>query len=271
MIDLLQLLRDLRPHVYIPDDLDRTDDLRDRIDVALSDEPQPATQDTQEISELRDDINSQPAPPVAAREPETEQSPATHGRQRLGEIPAVAFTASERREAGEAAGDCSAQLPQAIDVPYYQMPQHIIDKAVEVRRWFEARGLKQWTLAGIGPAKAGEPVFGIAPIANLIVRDGLVTRAGLYAPGLPDGLHDVFPVPVSPDGEWRPFLEPAQPLVVNPLGKAGFIFSGKSRDSGAYILKFSFETQEDLDAATDYYESLGEFVPAALRRSGDGL
>lgn len=48
-------------------------------------------------------------PPAPAPEPETEQSPAMQGRQRLGEIPAVASTASERREAGVAAGDCSAQ------------------------------------------------------------------------------------------------------------------------------------------------------------------
>ena len=41
---------------------------------------------------------------------ETEQLPATHGRQRLGEIPAATLTVGESREAGEAAGGCSAAL-----------------------------------------------------------------------------------------------------------------------------------------------------------------
>lgn len=40
--------------------------------------------------------------------PETEQPPATQGRQRLGEIPAATSTVGESREAGEAAGGCSA-------------------------------------------------------------------------------------------------------------------------------------------------------------------
>src|SRR5690554_4827198 len=55
------------------------------------------------------------------------------------------------------------------------------------------------------------PAVDVAPIAKLTVRDGLVQRAGLYAPGLPDGDHDVFPVPLSPPhvlasppSGWRP-------------------------------------------------------------------
>src|SRR5690606_20280270 len=49
------------------------------------------------------------------------------------------------------------------------------------------------------------PAVDVAPIAKLTVRDGLVQRAGLYAPGLPDGDHDVFPVPL-PKGELRPHV-----------------------------------------------------------------
>lgn len=37
----------------------------------------------------------------------------------------------------------------------------------------------------------------VAPIAKLTVRDGLAVRAGLYAPGLPDGDHDVYPATSS--------------------------------------------------------------------------
>src|SRR5690606_9585344 len=50
------------------------------------------------------------------------------------------------------------------------------------------------------------PAVDVAPIAKLTARDGLVQRAGLYAPGLPDGDHDVFPVPLSPKGELRPHV-----------------------------------------------------------------
>jgi hypothetical protein len=31
-----------------------------------------------------------------------------------------------------------------------------------------------------------------APIARVTVKDGMVTRTGLYAPGLPDGEHDLY-------------------------------------------------------------------------------
>ena len=51
--------------------------------------------------------------------------------------------------------------------------------------------------------RANEPPPGcaqcsnVAPIAKLTVRDGLAVRAGLYAPGLPDGDHDVSPAASS--------------------------------------------------------------------------
>lgn len=58
------------------------------------------------------------------------------------------------------------------------------------------------------------PAVDVAPIAKLTVRDGLVQRAGLYAPGLPDGDHDVFPVPLSPKGELRPHVLAEPPKVI---------------------------------------------------------
>lgn len=59
------------------------------------------------------------------------------------------------------------------------------------------------------------PAVDVAPIAKLTVRDGLVQRAGLYAPGLPDGDHDVFPVPLSPKGELRPHVLAEPPNAVD--------------------------------------------------------
>lgn len=36
-----------------------------------------------------------------------------------------------------------------IELPYHQIPQHIIDKACEVRLWFSERGITNWVIAGI--------------------------------------------------------------------------------------------------------------------------
>lgn len=53
------------------------------------------------------------------------------------------------------------------------------------------------------------PAVDVAPIAKLTVRDGLVQRAGLYAPGLPDGDHDVYlePIPAQPPSASDEFLK----------------------------------------------------------------
>lgn len=77
----------------------------------------------------------------------------------------------------------------------------------EIGQWFETQfprdinGQTKEERAAVEP-----PAVDVAPIAKLTVRDGLVQRAGLYAPGLPDGDHDVFPVPLSPKGELRPHV-----------------------------------------------------------------
>lgn len=64
-------------------------------------------------------------------------------------------------------------------------------------------------------ALGGDSGLNVAPIAKLTVRDGLVQRAGLYAPGLPDGEHDLFPVPLNPAGELQR-SESAQPPRAEP-------------------------------------------------------
>jgi hypothetical protein len=51
----------------------------------------------------------------------------------------------------------------------------------------------------------------IAPIAKIIVRDDKIESASMYAPGLPDGEHDLFPVPVDSRGEWKPMWESEPP------------------------------------------------------------
>lgn len=49
----------------------------------------------------------------------------------------------------------------------------------------------------------GAETAGTFPVAKLTVRDGSLVRASLYAPGLPDGEHDVFPVPLDLRGKLR--------------------------------------------------------------------
>ncbi len=70
------------------------------------------------------------------------------------------------------------------------------------RRPTEAEAITAWNewMARIEPAVvpiAVEDGAPIAPIAKLTVdAAGTVTSASLYAPGLPDGTHDVYPVAV---------------------------------------------------------------------------
>jgi hypothetical protein len=73
------------------------------------------------------------------------------------------------------------------------------------RMWSGARPLLPagyHEVAASKPPPASEPgpqppATDVAPIAKLTVRDGLIQRADVYAPGLPDGEHDLFPVPVE--------------------------------------------------------------------------
>lgn len=51
--------------------------------------------------------------------------------------------------------------------------------------------------------REGQPV---APIVKIKVTDGEILRATFYAPGLPDGEHDLFPVPLNPNGQLEPFM-----------------------------------------------------------------
>jgi hypothetical protein len=70
-----------------------------------------------------------------------------------------------------------------------------------------------------------EPATGpVAPIARLRIVDDMIVTATMYAPGLPNGEHDVFPVPLNPNGQLVPsmFAEPlcphGMPLAENICG-----------------------------------------------------
>ena len=55
----------------------------------------------------------------------------------------------------------------------------------------------------VRPTPEPEGALGVTPIARVNVEDGQIYSATMYAPGLPDGEHDLFPVPLSPKGELR--------------------------------------------------------------------
>lgn len=91
----------------------------------------------------------------------------------------------------------------------------------EIGQWFETQFPRDINGQTKEERAADEPpAVDVAPIAKLTVRDGLVQRAGLYAPGLPDGDHDVFPVPLSPKGELRPHVLAEPPNVWQPIETA---------------------------------------------------
>lgn len=53
-----------------------------------------------------------------------------------------------------------------------------------------------------------QPQLGITPIARVTISGGVPVGTCIYAPGLPDGEHDLFPVPLDPRGAMQPFMEP---------------------------------------------------------------
>lgn len=95
---------------------------------------------------------------------------------------------------------------------------------VDNEHWSPMHDELRAKLAVQPPADCGD----CAPIAKLTVSHGLIRRAGLYAPGLPDGDHDVFPIPQPPAGElgWQPIetapMDGRYALVYRPLAETTF-------------------------------------------------
>jgi hypothetical protein len=59
----------------------------------------------------------------------------------------------------------------------------------------------------------------IWPCAKLVIKDGQVSLLShQYAPGLPDGEHDVYPLPVDSDAEPSGVGVPARTLPTRPFG-----------------------------------------------------
>ena len=61
-----------------------------------------------------------------------------------------------------------------------------------------------------------------APIARLHILDGDISEANLYAPGLPDGEHDVWPCPVA-----GPTGVEAWAICADGLAIPGYIFGSR--------------------------------------------
>lgn len=109
----------------------------------------------------------------------------------------------------------------------------------------------------------------VAPIAKLTVRDGLAVRAGLYAPGLPDGDHDVYPSassqPPSADAEdaakWRALRNCAR---ITAMGSAGCHHGGDSFKGPTAHLTLNFWTHNAREHETYHREWLDVFVEKAV-------
>lgn len=64
-------------------------------------------------------------------------------------------------------------------------------------------------LRGSHPSTAQPPPAGpVAPIVNVHVKNGEIVSHNWFTPGLPDGRHDLFPVPPDPRGQWEPWPTP---------------------------------------------------------------
>ena len=114
-----------------------------------------------------------------------------------------------------------------------------------------------------------QPQLGITPIARVTIRGGLAVRTGLYAPGLPDGEHDLFPVPLDPKGAMQPFMAPQPPSVWQPIETVPHmveVVCWWTEINGAQV-----DTVEDTESARLYGYSHWMPLPSPPQAKGDAL
>lgn len=82
-------------------------------------------------------------------------------------------------------------------------------------KWIATLGSEEEATQYVAFRNAPPPgAVNVAPIANIIITNGEFAGITLYAPGLPDGEHDLFCVPLSsPAGKLRPFMQSEPSLV----------------------------------------------------------
>jgi len=111
--------------------------------------------------------------------------------------------------------------PSALQPPYKAMFEAAVRTLAEITRHLNipdeiaqvSTGAAD-IIAAIDELRAAQPpatALGVAPIARIEIIGGEVSQTEVYAPGLPDGAHELFPVPLNPAGELRPFLSSSLP------------------------------------------------------------
>lgn len=144
--------------------------------------------------------------------------------------------------------------------------EHRTSKALVelLRKWLYAFGstndLSERTRAALLTADglADEPsgALNVAPIAKVTVWAHLPPQVQLYAPGLPPGEHDLFPVPLNQNGALQPHA-----LSEPPSDREGFYT----------MSQISYALNRSLYAKTGNLsiEAIIEDLHAALRNGGD--
>lgn len=96
------------------------------------------------------------------------------------------------------------------------------------------------------------PAEPVAPIVNVHVKNGEIVSHNWFTPGLPDGRHDLFPVPPDPRGQWEPWLTP--PPISDDIRQ---LFNGAVGVQKENRFSFSFETEAEANRAFHYIADLG--------------
>ncbi len=109
------------------------------------------------------------------------------------------------------------------------------------------------------------------PIAKVTIKDGLAVRTGLYAPGLPDGDHDLFCAPCDPRGGWAPsmFAEQAA-LNAQPAAEAVRQSTAiPAEESDEEFARQIEEMDRKPPSAEDVREAVRAGIHAALSKTAD--
>ena len=100
-------------------------------------------------------------------------------------------------------GDGNGQLFVHGDYASIKAAQEIVFRMERAEAERDALRKELDRLAAAPQQQAEPPQM---PIMRVTVDNGVAVHGTFYAPGLPDGEHDLFCAPCSPDGQWAPSM-----------------------------------------------------------------
>lgn len=141
-------------------------------------------------------------------------------------------------------GKCLAALLDEIE----RLQQRVAE--LERNRDLLESSLKAFVARAARGAEPPTVHLNVAPIARIVVENGTVTGATLLAPGLPDGAHELFPVPLDPGGELREWPTVTKTVLTRDVGLASVSKAGPAKDLAAVSSSAAVGQSAEKDACT---------------------